>query len=321
MRSRRGHILLACLIVALVAPLLFGIFSQGARRVESDLVADGLLTEVSRVDISGPESRVALREGALGWIFEQDGRYFPARDARVQLLIDAVRNAAIERLVTAEESLWDRFGVGADATIMSFTSTSARFEMTVGSGPDGDATFVRRDGEPEVYEIDAAIRFFAEQSPTFWLMLRILPRDVRPGEVIRVRFTATGALREAGASGVFELVRGGGVDHSDGWSVKHGGVAEASTTLSRLDGLELASQVVDMVGASFWLGEWNELEAAGRIGVDLSDGRTFSLEIRGVGPFVVDPSGSGLPGDPYGGLRYVVDTARLVRLTNAAESR
>ncbi|MFP4377022.1 MAG: DUF4340 domain-containing protein [Spirochaetales bacterium] len=306
---------MATVSVLLLVTLWFGVLQDRQPRASARLVSEQQLAELSGVEFLVPDGSTRLRRSTRGWVLDEGGREFPAREPRITLLVDAVRTASVLRIATSDSSRWSQFGVGRDAPVIRFAASGGEFDLVVGNPTAADGTFVRVGGEPEVYEVDVALKFFTEQRSTYWLLLRMLPAYVRPDDVVAMRFRTSGALRAAGAPDSLDLIRGSSPSLGDRWLIV-GSPRSGDREMSLLNGLEFVSQTIDLVGASFWLGDWEALDPAGRIDVELGDGRTYTLVIRGVGPFVIMPQGRDLPADGFGGLRYVVDAQRLVRATD-----
>ena len=262
--------------------------------------------EVVRIRLAGGPDDVDLVRTDT-WDLLLEGERLPARFDRVELLLEGLERSRIVRRVTEDRELHDRFGVGP-ATGRRVTVETGAQEMTyvVGHVEQTGRVYAREAGSDRVWAVQSNVDFYLRQSSTFWAYLRLFPEDARPADIVRAQLS--GDLVQS-----FEVVR----DARNAWLLRMDG---AEYALSGPAVERFASQVVDLVGNGYYVGDFNLLYPVAELRFSLVDGRTFSAEFRGGDDILVArASGPRLPGDPYGGLLYTISDPSLEGIRRLAD--
>lgn len=297
--------------VVLVVALLFGAFGQGSVSEDRPLTRAQLLPAV-RVVIDA-ESVVSIARGDDGWdLLIDDGRY-PARHDRIEPFVDEIESGRIIREVTSDPALHADFGLAEGlARRVVIDTGSAAVELLFGTpGDRPDSVYVREPGDATVLLARAAVDFYLRQPPSFWAYLRVFPEDVLAARTVRVGLrVGSAAMRFSMDPGyaALDLIR----DIDGRWSIS---MDSSIVEVSQLEGERLARNLADLVADGFYEGPLAGLTPIASIAFTVSDGRVFEADVLTDGEIVVvDPSGPGLPGSRYGGLRYILAAEKLGRL-------
>ena len=307
-------------LIALVILFAIGTILSPTRSRSLGLLFPGLEeTTVQQVDISSGTVAVTLLRAAESWVIDEGERQYPARPDRIQSLLNEVVASRLVRRITGNESLWTDFEVtdetGTRLTLQSATSGGAEQVRTVmwgGSAAEPGLSYLRLGQSPDVYVSDGELGFYLQQPASYWGYLRVFPEDVFFSDVIAMSsFVDVQLGEDEWLSGSYVLEREGA---DDLWvSRNHAGTVEL---LDRDAVVRLLREGVDLVGTDFSRdGRFSALPVVGTIGIALSDGREFSIEIlESADGFVCRAAGPALPGDPFGGLTYELTTAKVRRL-------
>lgn len=294
----------AVLIVLLVAGALA---TRRPEPIDEPLFAVDL-ADVGRISFSPPG--FALERTANGWDLALDEDVFPAREDRVGEFLDELEGARVFRRVTDDTALHAELGLD-DARGRQITVEAGGVESRVVFGDEAPGgIYLRRGGSSTAWVASAAVGFYIRQGPAYWALLRVFPESARSDEAIRLS-VATAAQRYA-----LELRSGG---EGERWVT--GAVGGSSAVEGRPADPEavasLARSVVDLVGSGYYGGDaWEELPFVARVSFTLADGRSFAVEVRDRGEFLVArPEGPALPGERYGGLSYTLDRQAVRRLS------
>ena len=307
-------------LITLVILFVIGAILSPTRSRSLGLLFPGLEeTTVRRVDISSGTVAVTLLRTAESWVIDEGGRQYPARSDRIQSLLSEIVASRLVRRITGNESLWTDFGVtgetGTRLTLQSASPGGAEQVRTVTWGDyaaEPGLSYLRLGQSPEVYVSDGELAFYLQQPASYWGYLRVFPEDVFFSDVIAMSSSVDVQLGEdEWLSGSYVLEREGA---DDLWvSRNHAGTVEL---LDRDAVVRLLREAVDLVGTDFSRDvRFSALPVVGTIGIALSDGREFSIEIlESADGFVCRAAGPALPGDPFGGLTYELTTAKVRRL-------
>ncbi len=264
--------------------------------------------DVVRIRLSGDRDEVDLVRMET-WELVIDGMRLPARFDRVELFLEGLDRSRMTRRVTEDRELHDRFGLGAETgRTVTIETVDQTIAYVVGDPVEQTGFVYAREADSDLVRVvQSNVDFYLRQSSAFWAYLRLFPEDARPTDMIRARFS--GDLVQD-----FEVVR----DVTDGWLLRMDGRDHEP---SRPAVERFASQVVDLVGNGFFVGDFERLHPVAELGFSLADGRAFSVEIKGDDEtLVARPSGPRLPGDPYGGLLYTISDTTLGRIRSLADA-
>ena len=173
--------------IALVA-VLAAVFASRERRTQHDTEGLGValypqlakdIAQVRVIRIHGAADAVAvtLERREQGWHVAERGGY-AADPARTGKLLRAIADAKTIEQKTARADNYAALGVeetrSADATgkRVELEGVEPPVSLIVGGSPDGRTTYVRRDGEPQGWQVDAAID--ASTDPKAWLLAALV---------------------------------------------------------------------------------------------------------------------------------------------------
>ena len=313
MTHRRRVVVLVSANALLAAALVVGAIAGREHEPLDEPLIVGELPDVGRVSFETPG--FALERTVAGWDVVVDARAYPAREDRVDELVDELGRARIVRRVTDDPRLHDEFGVDeARGRTLAVEHDGGESRLVFGDEVPG-AIYLRRSGRETVWLARTALDFHLDRGAVYYAFLRLFPESARPQEVVRLSVVT--------AADDYELVRRPG-ENGERW-----GIVAASTRLEVAGGTadeevaaSLARTVVDLVGSGFYGGDaWVSLPVVARVSFDLADGRSFAVEIRDEGGFLVArPRGPALPGEAYEGLTYTLDPATVRRVAPSFES-
>ncbi|MFW5744763.1 MAG: DUF4340 domain-containing protein [bacterium] len=303
-------VVLAVVNALLLVTLVVGaVVTRGPHPLDEPLLA-AEPADVGRVSFVSRD--FSIERGASGWELSLDGEAYPARDDRVGELLDELAGARIVRRVADDPAVFEELGVADDqGSLVSVEAGGAESRFVFGD-EEPDGIYVRRGASQSVWLARGALGFYLEQGAPYWALLRLFPESARPADAIRVsvesRVEDYDITLEPGPDGERWVVAAAG-DAS-------AAVAEGSRVRHDRAG-SLVRTAVDLVGSGFYDGgAWDELPSVARVSFVLADGRSFRVEVRDDGDFLVArPQGPSLPGAPYDSLRYTIDPQVVRQLT------
>jgi hypothetical protein len=296
------------------------VFAPGRATRPAPLLPGLRPAAVSAVEISGAELVVLQKNAADVWVVIQGGGEFPARSERVESFLVELEQSRSVRRVTSDEELYDRFGLAQGAgtqltlTLVGSGEAPQSVSLVVGNASaEPDLTYVRVAGEPEVWTTDGRFAFYLRQPVAYWSYLRLFPEDVLAQGIVAIEARAL-----EGDETPFDYSLTRIVDGTDERWVRGEIPIETATPGRSVDEATVSSLVrslADLVARQFAGSDADAALPVGRISFTMDDGREFAVELRRAGEtYFALPSGPLLPGAPFGGIVYELESSAVDRL-------
>ncbi|MDR2376162.1 MAG: DUF4340 domain-containing protein [Treponema sp.] len=291
MRYRQKVTVLLCLAAVLtcgyILTLVFDPERSGRRSDAYTWLDPGLRDSVDRVDFNGGESGRSM--GALSllrrngrWVALREGIEYPAREARVDELLDLLSRRASYPRRSDSSAGHGLFGL-SETTASRITLRGGAglplLDLLIGTSDSGGGSlYMRKAGGSEVRSGDGGLSAYIDNEPGSWYDLRLFPETgegrVTPDLVQRLTvFLPAQALQDAWTEGLTMLISRVG----NGWRIDAGdrspdpGDIEKSRVDSYISGI-LATTGDDFVPPPVLSGEQALI-------LELGDGRVLSLHL------------------------------------------
>jgi hypothetical protein len=205
MAFRRKVIALSIVLGVLVAAYVLGIvFSSGSvqRRQAQELLVPGLVKEaVQEIQIQASAGSIGVRRQNAGWMVQVQGTELPAQAQRVDSFLGQMIGLKKFRVVSGKPDTWASFEVGPDAgqrIVLKDGTGKAVLDLHVGKRGTGAAgNYVRLEGSNEVVLLDNSLEYYLNSQDDFWSELRLLPKELKGQELIRLSFRSRLSFNDA----------------------------------------------------------------------------------------------------------------------------
>jgi len=180
-------LILAGLVIVFVLARVFR--SPGLERnlPETLVAVDTAKAEMVRITPSGETEPVVLKKKDSRWFLQVDGNDKPAEQSSVRAMLGYLVNMKPQRMVTRKSSKWGGYQVGDTTTLVTVFSgkeelASLRIgrigfspspggdpQNPFGGGMGGAFTYVRKEGEDEVYTVEGFLEPTFNRKPDTWM--------------------------------------------------------------------------------------------------------------------------------------------------------
>jgi len=249
---------------------------------------------VESVSITNEDGRVELERNGENWRLVLDGDRYPARDDRIDILLDSIASAQIVRVVTNRQEVHDDLGVGEEGIVISLATTEGSTLLHVGdSSQETGGSYIRIGDEADVLATDTELGFYVGQPYSYFAYLRVFPEDAFGSGVVAMSLNVD-LVEEPEVVRTFsyslELT---GTGDSEQWLLSYED-GEVVADTSPVDTLLRAT--ADLVGSGFYRDvDPLSLPTVGTASFTLSDGREYGYVVRqGVGLFAMQGRGPGI---------------------------
>ncbi len=316
-------VILGVLAVAYGLGVVFSPASVRQRESTQPLYAALKADAVQEIRIEEKGKAVSLKREGKEWSLQLDGTSYPALADRVEALLEAVAKLKRARVVSGNPQTWASFEVSKENArhlVMKDAAGKAVVDLYIGkAGAAGQGDYMRREGADEVVQTDRALRYTATLEDDFWSDLRLLPRDLQGGDLIRVdvrsRVSFDAEEKETGRGASYTLVQENTPEGIRWKALGNEGLALAA---DKVDGV--TDNVASLEGARFVL---NVPEAqsgfaspTGEVGVTTRNNKTYKVEVGGLNA-AGDQYYARVEGKPY---TYLVPAWRIKRILQSLES-
>ena len=296
MNYQRRVIWLAAVLGVLLLTYIVGVLAiphPGASAREP-LVPGFRTEEIEAITIEGPSGQIDLERQGDSWSVILDGDRYPARDDRINVLLDSIASAQIVRSVTNRSEAYDDLGLGESGVDVTFSTGDVATHLRVGgSSTNYGGSYVVLEDREEVYAIDKELGFYFGQPYSYFAYLRMFPEDLYGSGIVALSVDVNlveqpDVTRSYSYSLTFQES-----DGSETWLLNYDG-GEVAADVSAVDSLLRAT--ADLVGSGFYRDvDPLTLPVVGTVSFTVSDGREYRYEVRqGDGLFAMQGSGSGL---------------------------
>lgn len=190
MSFRNRVILLGSLCGLLLATLLLGQLFSPQRNTGGGRILRDLKTEtVGKIQLKAGSGEIVLVK-RKDWVLQDSGRELPASAARVESLLKELSSLTRGSAITAREDAWAGLGLeGSDAKSLALFGGKGETlaELVVGkAGVGGGGSYVRANGEKQVYQTDTSLASFVETQRRYWSHLKLLPDGLKSQNATRI---------------------------------------------------------------------------------------------------------------------------------------
>jgi hypothetical protein len=171
--------LIAVLALLYTGSLVFSPERSGNRTASFVWLDSKLASRTARIVIDTAEGIVELTKTGNRWFVLQNGREYPARQARVEDFLDIFTQRALWPVRSSSASAHARFGLDENASrVTVFGENAAILDILLG-GDDitGREIYACKYGQNEVRSGSNAIRAYVTGNITNWYNLRLIPES------------------------------------------------------------------------------------------------------------------------------------------------
>jgi hypothetical protein len=278
-----GGVLLA-LILLYVLGLLFSPASRRRRETETPLFQILNKEAIERIEISSGREALELRKAGDDWTVLISGVYFPASRSRVDAFLDHIISLKQSMRVSDDPETWADFQVSDDSgqrLVLSGSAGKSLVDLVIGkAGLGGKGTYVRKQGDPEVIQVDKSFSYYMNPEPRFWSYLKLFPADLEARDILRLSLKRRAGFAPGTNAFAYTLVR----DENQDWVVE--GRPDIPLDNQRVD--SLAGALVGFEGTEFVAGipeeETGVAAPSAEILFTAADQRVFRLVVGNTGP-------------------------------------
>lgn len=191
MKRFNNKILIITFLVLIGAFVLTRVFrSPGLERnLSKDIfsVDTAKITTLKIYPTAEQRKEIKLVKDGKNWKVTRDEKTARAEGFRVKSLLNIIANLRPERMVSRKEEKWNEYEVG-DTTAIKFVAmdgTNEKLSLYIGK-QNGSLTYLRLDGEDEVYTVEGYIRSTFDKTFDDWRDKSFL--RVEPDKVTKIAF-------------------------------------------------------------------------------------------------------------------------------------